>query len=144
MGADNTPPPQSARNSPPTGQSPPPEIEREHAIEPAQEPGDEDEFDLSEGYETGSTGSTSATSSIYAHAFEHGRRYQHFKNGRYPIPNDDTEQNREDMKHAMMMELTDGLLFYAPVENPQLIIDIGTGTGKQTPKTEREHAGHPR
>lgn len=30
----------------------------------------------------------------------------------------------------MMMELTDGKLFYAPVgENPQKIIDLGTGTG---------------
>jgi hypothetical protein len=25
---------------------------------------------------------------------------------RYPIPNDDAEQNRDDMKHAMMLELT--------------------------------------
>lgn len=26
---------------------------------------------------------------------------------RYPIPNDDAEQNRDDMKHAMMLELTE-------------------------------------
>ncbi|KIH90444.1 hypothetical protein SPBR_00642 [Sporothrix brasiliensis 5110] len=100
-------------------------------IEAASQPGDEDEFDPVEGYETSnSLASTSATSSIYAHTFENGRRYHYFKNSRYPLPDDDMEQSREDMKHAMMMELTDGKLFYAPVDdNPQEIIDIGTGTG---------------
>ncbi|KAK3326711.1 hypothetical protein B0H66DRAFT_581072 [Apodospora peruviana] len=92
---------------------------------------DENEFDLSDGFDTNSaSGSTSATSSIYAHTVEHGRRYQHFKNGRYPIPNDDAELNREDMKHAMLLEITDGELYYAPIgDNPQQILDIGTGTG---------------
>ncbi|EFX02944.1 hypothetical protein CMQ_2873 [Grosmannia clavigera kw1407] len=108
------------------------------AIEAAgSQEGDPDEFERVDGYETGyesgsgeSLGSTSATSSIYAHTFEHGRRYHHFKNGRYPLPDDDEEQKREDMKHAMMLELTDGKLFHAPVgDNPQQILDIGTGTG---------------
>jgi hypothetical protein len=41
------------------------------------------------------------------------------------------EQNREDMKHAMLMELTDGKLLYAPIgDYPQKIVDIGTGTGE--------------
>ncbi|KAH8885436.1 S-adenosyl-L-methionine-dependent methyltransferase [Thozetella sp. PMI_491] len=72
----------------------------------------------------------SVTSSIYRHAFENGRRYHHYRGGRYPIPNDDVEQDREDMKHAQMLELTDGLLHLAPIGNhPQKIIDIGTGTG---------------
>lgn len=98
------------------------------AIEAASETGGDDEFDaISELFDD----TTSITSSIYAHTYERGRRYQSFKNGRYPIPNDDVEQNREDMKHAMLMELTDGKLFYAPIgENPQKILDIGTGTGE--------------
>ncbi|CAK7234884.1 hypothetical protein SCUCBS95973_009084 [Sporothrix curviconia] len=100
-------------------------------IEAASQPGDDDEFHLIEGYDTNSLASTSATASIYAHTFEHGRRYHFFKNSRYPLPDDDMEQSREDMKHAMMMELTDGKLFYAPVgDHPQQILDIGTGTGK--------------
>lgn len=100
-------------------------------IEPASEPLDEDEFDVTEDWESRSSGTTSITSSIYAHSYEHGRRYQYFKYGRYPIPNDDDEQNREDMKHAMLLELTDGKLFYAPTgDNPQQILDIGTGTGE--------------
>ncbi|KAL2138694.1 hypothetical protein VTI28DRAFT_6367 [Corynascus sepedonium] len=91
---------------------------------------DEDEFVLTDGYDTASTGSTSVTSSVYAHSIENGRRYQHFKNGRYPIPNDDEELNREDMKHAMLLELCDGALYYAPIgDNVQKILDIGTGTG---------------
>ncbi|KAK3388291.1 S-adenosyl-L-methionine-dependent methyltransferase [Sordaria brevicollis] len=94
------------------------------------DPSDSDEFSLTEGYETRSTGSTSATSSIYAHTYEHGRRYQSYKNSRYPIPNDDAELSREDMKHAMLLELLDGQLALAPIgKNPQHILDIGTGTG---------------
>jgi hypothetical protein len=100
-------------------------------IEPATEPGEEDEFEVTEGWETRSDGSVSADSTIYSHTYEYGRRYQSFKNGRYPIPNDDNEQDREDMKHAMMLELMDGELFFAPVgDNPQNILDIGTGTGE--------------
>jgi len=34
------------------------------------------------------------------------------------------------MLHAMMMEVTNGRLFYAPIdESPQKIVDLGTGTG---------------
>ena len=100
------------------------------AIEPDTGVPEEDEF-LADGWDaTSSAASTSITSSIYAHAYENGRRYHAYKYGRYPIPNDDAEQNREDMKHVMMLELTNGKLFYAPIgENPQRIADIGTGTG---------------
>lgn len=87
-------------------------------------------------------------------------QYHQYRHGRYPIPNDDDEQNREDMKHALTLELTEyvpfaftsirysqqqgepasafadwcgrdsGKLFFAPIgDNPQKIIDLGTGTG---------------
>ncbi|KAK2054350.1 methyltransferase domain-containing protein [Colletotrichum caudatum] len=76
------------------------------------------------------TDSTSLNSSVYEHSFRNGRRYHKFRHGRYPIPNDETEQNREDMLHAMMLEVTDGRLYFAPIGgNPQKIIDLGTGTG---------------
>lgn len=115
----------------PQSSSPPHELRTTSAIEPATGPGEVDEFDVTEGYETGSAAATtSVTSSIYAHTYENGRRYHHFKNGRYPIPNDDLEQNREDMKHAMLLELNDGELYFAPIgDYPQKILDIGTGTG---------------
>lgn len=76
------------------------------SIEPGDEPPEEDEF-LATGWDaTSSKASTSVTSSIYAHTYENGRRYHSYKYGRYPIPNDDLEQSREDMKHAMMLEMT--------------------------------------
>ncbi|KAJ0385902.1 hypothetical protein COL922a_005495 [Colletotrichum nupharicola] len=54
--------------------------------------------------------------------------YHYYRDGKYPIPNGDVEQNREDMKHAMVMELTDGKLFHAPIgETPGKILDLGTG-----------------
>jgi hypothetical protein len=74
--------------------------------------------------------STSLGSSILEHSYHNGRRYHRYRHGRYPIPNDEAEQNREDMLHTMMMEATDGRLFYAPIDpNPQKVIDLGTGTG---------------
>ncbi|KAF5646830.1 hypothetical protein F52700_1738 [Fusarium sp. NRRL 52700] len=74
--------------------------------------------------------STSINSSILQHSYQNGRRYHRYRHGRYPLPNDEAEQNREDMLHTMMLEATDGRLFYAPLgENPQRIADLGTGTG---------------
>ncbi|KAK7913828.1 S-adenosyl-L-methionine-dependent methyltransferase [Apiospora marii] len=91
---------------------------------------DSNEFEPEEWDAGSSNASTSISSSVYNHTFENGRRYHSYRHGRYPIPNDDLEQSREDMKHAMMLEMTDGKLFYAPVgDYPQKIIDIGTGTG---------------
>ncbi|KAI0121216.1 S-adenosyl-L-methionine-dependent methyltransferase [Xylariales sp. AK1849] len=103
----------------------------DNTIEVAEGSVDSDEFEPEE-WDDGavSNASTSINSSIYAHTYENGRRYHSFKHGRYPIPNDDQEQNREDMKHVMMLEMTDGKLCYSPIgDYPQKIIDVGTGTG---------------
>ena len=91
---------------------------------------DVDEFD--DGYATGSesAASTSLTSSIRDYTFERGRRYHKFREGQYHFPNDDAEQNREDMKHAMVVNVCGGRLHFAPIgDYPQNIIDLGTGTG---------------
>lgn len=152
------PPPAPARSpvpAPPPHDDLPAAVVRHHheqqdhgshpGIEPAgpRDEHDSDEFSLTDGYETASSsGSTSVTSSIYAHTFENGRRYQHFKNGRYPIPNDEDELNREDMKHAMLLELCDGALFFAPIgDRPQKILDIGTGTGAYATVTREFNVG---
>ncbi|KHO01582.1 Methyltransferase type 11 [Metarhizium album ARSEF 1941] len=99
---------------------------------PVIEPGTEsdDEFDLDSSLPSDDT-TASLSSSIYtSFSYERGRRYQSFGDGRYPIPNDDLEQNREDMKHAMLMMLTQGKPFFSPIgTHPQKILDIGTGTG---------------
>lgn len=50
--------------------------------------------------------STSVTPSAYEDEVAHGRRYHGFRRGRYPLPNDDLEQRREETNHALMLELT--------------------------------------
>lgn len=59
---------------------------------------------------TTETDSMSMTSSKYDFPYENGRSYHSYRKGRYPLPNNDTEQNRDDMKHEILMELTDGKL----------------------------------
>jgi hypothetical protein len=94
------------------------------------EAGDIDD-DNDAGYytDTASSVSTSLSSSVRDYAFENGRRYHKFREGAYQFPNDEPEQAREDMKHAMVVNVCDGRLHYAPLGNSQQILDIGTGTG---------------
>ncbi|KAI1338850.1 S-adenosyl-L-methionine-dependent methyltransferase [Xylariaceae sp. FL0016] len=92
---------------------------------------EENEFEPSD-YDDESIAESTSTvgSSVYEHNYQNGRRYHKFRHGRYPIPNDETEQNREDMLHAMMLEATDGRMCFAPIgDHPQKILDLGTGTG---------------
>ena len=108
------------------GQTPPLELPQS-TIEPG-DPEEEDEFSLDEVDPFDDT--TSITTSVYQHTHWNGRRYHKFRHGRYPFPNDDREQSREDMLHAMMLEATDGKLFMADIaEHPANILDLGTGTG---------------
>ncbi|EXF85550.1 TAM domain methyltransferase [Colletotrichum fioriniae PJ7] len=76
-----------------------------------------------------SNASTSLASSVRDYNFENRRRYHKFKEGRYMLPNDDQEQDREDMKHAMLVHVCEGALHNAPLKSPQKVLDIGTGTG---------------
>ncbi|CZR69130.1 uncharacterized protein PAC_19030 [Phialocephala subalpina] len=83
------------------------------------------------GYETDSvrTASTSLASSVRDYVFENGRRYHKFREGSYNFPNDESEQDREDMTHALVTSFCHRLHF-APIGiNPQNILDMGTGTG---------------
>ncbi|KAG6025328.1 hypothetical protein E4U19_003245 [Claviceps sp. Clav32 group G5] len=87
------------------------------------------EFDLSSESEGGNA-TASFASSIASATYERGRRYPVFGDVQYPMPIDDLEQNREDMKHATLMMLTENKLFLAPIgDHSQKILDIGTGTG---------------
>ncbi|KAF9878194.1 methyltransferase domain-containing protein [Colletotrichum karsti] len=91
--------------------------------------------DIDDGYETASThssvrgGTMSLSPSVRDYAFENNRRYHRYREGRYHFPNDDSEQQREFMKHVVMTHLMDGKLHRAPVESPQRVLDVGTGTG---------------
>jgi hypothetical protein len=104
--------------------------DQHHPSTPPVGPDDE----LTEGYESASSLSD-VTPSAYNHTIENGRRYQHFKNGRYPIPNDDEEHERENLKHSMVLEVCGWRLYHAPIRNPHIILDIGTGSGQSTEST---------
>ncbi|KAI0170490.1 S-adenosyl-L-methionine-dependent methyltransferase [Pestalotiopsis sp. NC0098] len=71
----------------------------------------------------------SATSSIFDFVEEHGRTYHKYKEGKYWMPNDEQEQSRLDLQHAICTKLFRGKLALAPIENPGRVLDIGTGTG---------------
>ncbi|RKK65352.1 hypothetical protein BFJ69_g16355 [Fusarium oxysporum] len=61
---------------------------------------------------------------------DNGRRYHAFRAGTYLLPNDDTEQDRMDLAHHISRLLLGGELFRAPIsDNPQRVLDLGTGTG---------------
>jgi hypothetical protein len=72
----------------------------------------------------------SVDQSVLDHFYENGRRYHRFREGLYPFPNDAMEQERERMLHALTLSLCGGMLHTAPIgNNPQRVIDLGTGTG---------------
>ncbi|KAK0718886.1 S-adenosyl-L-methionine-dependent methyltransferase [Apiosordaria backusii] len=107
--------------------------QEQQAVEQAEEGSiivDSDDLGTDDGYgtDTNTTASTSLAESVREFIYENGRRYHKFREGRYNFPNDDVEQQREDMKHQMVKMLC-GQLFFAPIERPQEILDIGTGTG---------------
>jgi pyruvate/2-oxoglutarate dehydrogenase complex dihydrolipoamide acyltransferase (E2) component len=116
------------------------ELEAASAAEQAQneneiDSGFSDNASVSDaGYETDSlrSASTSISPSVRDYAFENGRRYHKFREGSYNFPNDDSEQDREDMKHAMMVNLCQRLHFADlgdKAGNGMNVLDMGTGTG---------------
>lgn len=40
------------------------------------------------------------------------------------------EQDRMDLVYHAILRMFDGKPFFAPIENPQRIVDMGTGTGQ--------------
>lgn len=72
----------------------------------------------------------SLTSSIMAGHFENGRRYHAYQaSGQYILPDDEQEQDRLDIKYASIQLVFNDKVCFAPVQDPQNILDVGTGTG---------------
>jgi trans-aconitate methyltransferase len=86
---------------------------------------------LDDGHSENSTSSysTSLASSIKNYKYENGRRYHAYREGEYVLPNDETEQDRQDLLHHVRNLTLGGKLYLAPIDNPKRVIDIGTGTG---------------
>ncbi|OTA86524.1 hypothetical protein M434DRAFT_399861 [Hypoxylon sp. CO27-5] len=75
-----------------------------------------------------STGSL--TESIYAYRVLHGRTYNAPKTSEYWAPNDEQQNEGLDLLHNSLLMLLGDKLFLAPIgDNPQRVLDLGTGTG---------------
>ncbi|KKK13992.1 UMTA [Aspergillus rambellii] len=66
---------------------------------------------------------------ITDYRYEFGRRYHSYRDGAYWGPNDEVANALVDLAHHMYFLTLDGKLHLAPIENPQEILDVGTGTG---------------
>ncbi|DAA77364.1 TPA_exp: hypothetical protein A8136_6624 [Trichophyton benhamiae CBS 112371] len=74
--------------------------------------------------------SASLTSSVVDYPVVHGRRYHAYCRGRYMFPNDEQENERLDIHHALIDTLLHGRLHIAPIsKDPQRVLDLCTGTG---------------
>lgn len=96
----------------------------------SSESNESDYADSTLGDDVSDFSSTSITSSIYNYPYLHGRRYHSYHAGKYPLPNDEAEQDRLDLQHHIYRLMLDGRLFRAPISTePRRVLDFGTGTG---------------
>jgi len=73
---------------------------------------------------------TSLSESVTNYKYENGRRYHAFREGSWPVANDEKQQNQMDLFHHVYSLRLNGDLYLAPIgDNPQKILDVGTGTG---------------
>ncbi|KAK0378028.1 methyltransferase domain-containing protein [Colletotrichum limetticola] len=74
----------------------------------------------------------SLTDSVREHMYENRLRYHAYRAGRYAFPNDAIEQDRDEMKHIISIELS-GRYFFSPVDDLMArgaeVLDLGTGPG---------------
>ena len=55
-----------------------------------------------------------------------GRRYHAFREGEYPLPDDEQEQDRLDLLHHLHLLVLDGNLYLAPIrKDVQRVLDVG-------------------
>ncbi|KAL6232819.1 hypothetical protein BDW75DRAFT_216698 [Aspergillus navahoensis] len=71
------------------------------------------------------------------HSYQSGRKWAsllrllglYLPHQDYAFPNDEDELDRMDLEHHIFLLLLDGELHLAPVDDPQRILDLGTGSG---------------
>ena len=86
--------------------------------------------DSDSGFWDVASSTASLSSSIYSYQQAYGRTYHnHHSDNTYPFPVDVSELDRVDLfYHAIRLTLDD-TIFFAPIERPIAILDVGTGTG---------------
>lgn len=73
---------------------------------------------------------TSLASNIRRGVIENGRTYASYGRTLQGMPIDEQEQDRNDLQHAKFMLLLRERLYLAPIaDDPQQILDLGTGSG---------------
>lgn len=65
-----------------------------------------------------SNGSVSVAPSIFCHESAHGRQYHRFRSGRYPLPNDEEEMAREQLRHHILQEVLVRLFVFSRRASP--------------------------
>ena len=85
----------------------------------------------------------SSTTSLYSvvtrYEWQHGRRYHGYNAGKYHFPNDEIEQGRMHIEHDNQRLQMNGALYRAPIQDPQDIVDLGTGNGLWCIDMAEEH-----
>jgi SAM-dependent methyltransferase len=83
----------------------------------------------------------SASSSVYDFVNDaDGRRYHRYREGKYMMPNDETEQDRLNLQHQLWLMTLDSKLSLAPLKKePEQVLDLGTGTGIWAVEYAAEH-----
>ncbi|EXJ78794.1 hypothetical protein A1O1_09196 [Capronia coronata CBS 617.96] len=101
------------------------------AMVPDPHPEAEAGADQDPGYDSGSieTATTSIKSSVLDWVYENGRRYHSYRPAPYMLPNDEEEQDRLDLTHHLFTLVLQGEYCMTRLDNPQAILDVGTGTG---------------
>ncbi|KFY65041.1 hypothetical protein V496_02858 [Pseudogymnoascus sp. VKM F-4515 (FW-2607)] len=74
--------------------------------------------------------SVSLTNSVYDFTKENGRTYHGYRAGAYHFPNDPTEIDRLDFQYEILKYCFKDRNYFAPLSDPEFILDIGTGTGQ--------------
>ncbi|KAH7130943.1 S-adenosyl-L-methionine-dependent methyltransferase [Dactylonectria macrodidyma] len=88
--------------------------------------GGDDSFDA----ESITDSTASISSSIFEQHYFKGRAYANPKYGKHWAPNDETQLEALDIIHHWLTLMLDNKLYLPPIgQNPQMILDVGTGTG---------------
>ncbi|KAL1855249.1 hypothetical protein Daus18300_011155 [Diaporthe australafricana] len=99
---------------------------------------DDSDADSALGSVRAQSSSMSASSSIFDFVEEHGRTWHRYHEGKYFMPNDIPEQERLELQHSISVRLFGGLSL-APIDRPNRVLDVGTGTGIWAIEFANEH-----
>ncbi|KAF3806833.1 putative methyltransferase tdiE [Colletotrichum gloeosporioides] len=84
-------------------------------------------------YPVVSSSNVSLAADVMDYRMENGRTYHGYKEGKYNLPNDETENDRLELQHNLFLLTFNDQLGNAPPNNKDAkvgrVLDIGTGTG---------------